>query len=445
MLNILKQLTNTKKRIILSAIIGNMLENFDVMICAFFAQKIAVTFFPSNSVQNNIINTFCIFLISYLSRPIGSLLIGLYSDQIGRKKILIFSIIMVGVCTAAIGIIPSYQVIGISSTFLFSFFRALQNFSAGGEYISSVSYLIENVKKEERGFYGCWVSVGFNLGTFFASILVFLMLYFINTNVLPDWSWRIIFVLSLLGISMGPWIRRSLPESMEFILENSNTLSNKKTNILFSSIKLIKNHPLRCLSLIAITWLGVGETSAIFVYSPIHMTMINNFSQHQALGMNTLSLLFLIPMIPIFGLLSDRYNKLKMLMHSTLTFLILSIPYFILLSTGTYTQILFIKLLFCIPSACYYAIAPVFITECFPTRLRCTSLALLYQTTLSIAAGITPLAMIYLMNFSKYHSHLPAYYLIISCLIGLIGLFYLASKNTTTSELDSNFFSTESS
>ena len=121
--NALRQLSHMKKRIIASGIIGNFLENFDVMMCAFLAQFIARTFFPANSLEHNIFNTFCIFFIGYLSRPIGSLLIGLYADQIGRKKMLIASIVMVGVCTSIIGIIPSYQSIGIASTILFSFFR----------------------------------------------------------------------------------------------------------------------------------------------------------------------------------------------------------------------------------------------------------------------------------------------------------------------------------
>jgi len=195
--NMIKQLSQTKRRIIASSVIGNLLENFDVMICAFLAQFIAITFFPSNSFENNIFNTFIIFFIGYLSRPIGSILIGLYADQIGRKKTLIFSIIMVGVCTAIIGVIPSYQSIGITSTILFSFFRILQNISVGGEYISSIAYLIENAEKKEKGFLGSWVSVGFNLGSLFASLLVFILIYLIEESILPTWSWRVIFYVFL--------------------------------------------------------------------------------------------------------------------------------------------------------------------------------------------------------------------------------------------------------
>lgn len=442
--NPIKTLSPTKKRIIASGVIGNFLENFDFMICAFLAQFIAVTFLPSNSVTNNIFNTFSIFFIGYLSRPLGGLLIGLYADQMGRKTALIFSIVMVGVCTAIIGIIPSYQTIGITATILFSFFRVLQNICVGGEYISSIAYLIENADQKERGFYGSWVSVGFNLGSLFASILVFILIYYIEKNILPIWSWRIIFILAIFGTGIGFWVRRSLPESLEYIFEHTDGTTQKKSDILRLAIRLIKTYPLRCLAIAAIAWLGVAETAAIFVYSPIHMTTINHFSQYQAMGINTISLLLLIPLIPIFGYLSDYYSKVKLLVFSSLAFALLALPYFIFLSSGNYEQILIFKLLFCIPSACYYSIAPVLITESFPTRLRCTSLALIYQMTLSLAAGITPLAMLYLANHNPEIPYSPAYYLIGSCILGCLGLYLLSTNKTAQIEISKELFVTNS-
>ncbi|RUQ85152.1 MFS transporter [Legionella septentrionalis] len=428
---------------IASGVIGNFLENFDFMICAFLAPFIAITFLPSNTMANSILNTFSIFFIGYLSRPIGGLLIGLYADQLGRKTALIFSIVMVGVCTAIIGIIPSYQSIGIAATILFSFFRILQNICVGGEYISSIAYLIENADQKERGFFGSWISVGFNMGSLFASLSVFILIYFIESNILPTWSWRLIFIVAVFGTGIGFWIRRSLPESLEYIFENANGTVQKKSDILRLAIRLIKSYPLRCFAIVTIAWLGVAETAAIFVYSPIHMTTINHFSQHQAMGINTIALFFLIPLIPIFGYLSDYYSKIKLLIFSSLTFCLLALPYFIFLSSGSYTQILIFKLLFCIPSACYYSIAPVLITESFPTRLRCTSLALIYQITLSLAAGITPLVMLYLANNTGSMTHSPAYYLITSCILGLFGMRLLSSDKAAQDDTNQDFFVTK--
>ena len=436
-IKIVYRLPSIKKQMIASGVIGNFLENFDIMLCIFLAHFIALTFFPSSSLENGVFNTFVVFLISYLSRPIGSLIIGIYADKMGRKKPLFFSIFITGTCTFIIGILPSYDSIGIIATFLFLIFRIIQNISVGGEYITSLTYLIENAEKKEKCFFGSWVSVGFNLGTLLASLVVFMLIYFVNINIIPLWSWRIIFIVSILGTFIGFWIRSSLPESLEFILEQAKYKTSQKEHILKQTLKMIRAYPARCLAIICIAWLGVGETAALFVYSPIHMITFNHFSQHQTMAMNSLCLFFLIPLIPLFGLLCDQYDKVKSLILSTVTFFILLIPYFYLLSYGNYVQIVLIKLLFCIPSACYYSVAPVLITQSFPVHLRCTSLGIIYQITQSIAAGCTPLVMIYLLNKYPDTYYASASYLFILCTFTLFALAYLSTQKENELKINS--------
>lgn len=435
MYKILKNYSLTEKRIIASGIIGNLIENFDVMLCSYLAPIMAAVFFSNGTLKNNLYYIFNIFFVGYISRPIGSLLLGLYADQIGRKKVQIYSIICVGISTASIGLIPGYQRIGILSTILFSLFRISQNIAVGGEYISSISYLIESANQKRKGFYGSWVSVGFNLGSLVASFCVVFLLYLVEKNIIPESGWRAIFLFALFGSTAGFWIRKSLPESKEFILENTSTEFLKKNIILKNTLSLIKRNPLRCMSIVSVTWLGVAQTSALFIYSPIHMTIYNHFSQYKALELNTLCLIFLIPLIPIFGFISDYYSKIKLLIIAALSFFVVSFPYFWYLSYGSYKQILITKLIFCIPSACFYAIAPVLIAEIFPVKVRCTSLAFIYQITASFAAGLTPMIMFYLANHSTNMPYSPVYYLMSSILLCLAGLCFLYNeKNVAKKE-----------
>ncbi len=430
MLRILSHYSRTDKLILASGAIGNFLENFDVMICAFFANSLATTFFPENSPTTNLFYTFNIFLLGYIFRPLGSLLIGLYADQIGRKRMLIFSIFMTGLSTVLIGLIPSYQAIGLSSTLIFLFLRILQNVFVGGEYISSISYLIENAKQEKRGFFGSWVSLGFNSGALIASLLAFIFIFLIAKGYFPPWSWRVVFLLAFISMIVGIWIRFSLPESLGFSLETANDKKQNKFGILKAAIKLIQAHPYLCLAVVAIGWLGVSETAAIFVYFPVYMNSVNHFSQYQVHGINFLSLLLLVFLIPVFGNISDYFSRPKILLITSLSFLVLTPIYFCCLSYGSYLQVLIIKLLFSIPSACFYAIGPVLIAESFPTHLRCTSLALVYQSTGSLAAGLAPLI---LLSFSKgeFAYQLPTYFLGISSILGICGLFLLINKALT--------------
>lgn len=427
MLRILENSSRTDKFIIASGILGSMLESFDLMLCAFFSQTLAITFFPpQKSTEGYLFSVFNVFLVGYLARPLGSLIIGLYADQIGRKKMLIFSIIVMGICTGMIGLIPAYQSVGIAATVFFIIFRIFQSICIGGEYISSIAYLIESARLEQRGFYGSWISVGLNSGTLLSSLFACFCLYLIEIKALPEWSWRLVFLFSLFGMGLGLWIRNALPESKAFMLENSGTQIATKKNLLKASLNFIKNNPILCFAIWSIIILGVGETTAIYVYSPIHMTTINHFSLHQALLNNSISLALVIFLIPFFGYLSDKYSKLSILMMASVSFVLLALPYFWILSYGSFYQILAISLVFAIPSAAFYAIAPVVITEIFPLQFRCTNSALIYQIAASLGSGLTPIIILHLM-YGEYgiKSSLPACYLIVISFIGLIGLHYL--------------------
>lgn len=447
MKNYFNNLVTLKRKILLSGMIGNLLESFDVMICAYLAPFISKAFFPPSSQSTSLLNIFSIFLIGYIARPFGSLLIGTYSDQAGRKKILVYSILFTGLFTALIGLIPTYGSIGLTATCSFIALRVMQNMFVGGEYISSISYLIESADNGKRGYYGSWVSVGLNGGTLLASLSVYYAISWINNKTIPDWGWRLVFFVSIIGTMLGLWIRSSLPESLGFILSNSNQSKTKRLEILGGSINLIKSHSKKCLALIAITFFGVSETASIYIYSPIHMYTVNSISPQDALEINTLSLSLLLILIPLFGNLYDYFNKIRILFFATLLFMLLSPIYYYYLSYGSYLNILLIKLIFSIPSACYYPLATVLITESFPIKIRCTSLALIYQTAAALAGGLTPILLIWLMNAKsiKPYQGLPqASIIIITGILAIIGLHYLknhskasllAIKNTQTKNI----------
>jgi MHS family proline/betaine transporter-like MFS transporter len=413
--------------VIISGLMGNLLEAFDVMICVFLSQIIAETFFPPADNINKFFYIFNIFFVGHLARPIGSVLISLYADQLGRKRTLITSIIIIGVCTSAIGFIPGYKTIGILACILFLVFRILQNVSLGGEYIASVAYLIEHGNQSKSGFYGCWVAFGFNSGTLLASASAFTITSLISLGTIPEWSWRIIFMLSLVGTLFGVWMRFSIPESIGFMLENASTPKIKKSEIFKNSIQFIKTYYVQSLAVFAITWLGVCATYSIFIYSPIHLITIHQMTQYTSLGINSISLTLLIILIPIFGILSDHLNRINLLIVSCTFIFILSFPYFWYLSYGSYYEILSIKLILSILCACYFSIAPVVITEIFPLKIRCTSISLIYQTASSLAAGLTPIIMLYLASKTNT-AHSPFLMLMMSSLLGFIALYFLKTK-----------------
>ncbi len=407
------------KKTIVGSAIGNALEIYDYAIWAIFSVSLTKEFLPP---QSQISDIFFLFLITYFLRPIGSLICGILSDQLGRKRILIWSIVLMGLCTSIIGVLPSYKQIGIISVFLLLFIRLLQVFSAGGEYISSISLLIESCEKNNRGYYGSWAAFGVNTGMLFASLVGALLFYAINNHFIPDWGWRLAFVISFVTMLVGFWIRNSIPESFEFITENSRNEKRLIYDILKEALYTIRSRAIDSLMVFFLVLFGTCTTILIFVYAVIHMTTINSLINHESLLINSISLGLLIILIPIFGVISDYYGRVKTLSFSIVSLLTLIVPYFYLISTGSFYQVLIAHIIIGIPCSCIFSLTPTLISEIFPLSVRCSVTGLIYSFAVCFGGGITPIVAIALGK-SVYGNFAPSILILISgsvCIIALI-------------------------
>jgi MHS family proline/betaine transporter-like MFS transporter len=387
------------KRTIIAGAIGNALEMYDYVIWGLFSGYLAKEFLPPQSKLSDI---FFLFLITYILRPIGSLIGGILADQTGRKKVLTLSIFLMGICTSIVGILPSYQQIGVISIFLLLFIRLIQVFAVGSEYISSIALLIECCDKNRRGYFGSWAAFGVNAGVLIASLFGALILHLIDIKVLPDWGWRFAFILAFITMLIGFWIRNSLPESLEFITENARREKKTFFEILFDALNVFKSQPFDTIFVFSLVCFGVSTTILVFIYAPIYMTTANHIHNTQSLIINSVSLMLLILLIPIFGLISDYLGRAKTILISSITLLLLGHPYFSLLSTGTFYQVLFDHMLIAIPCASIFAVTPVLITEIFPISVRCSITNLIYSLAACIGGGITPLIAFRLVDYANY-------------------------------------------
>src|SRR3990167_518321 len=279
------------KRTIIAGAIGNALEMYDYVIWGLFSSYLAKAFLPPQSKLSDI---FFLFLITYILRPIGSLIGGILADQIGRKRILTLSIFVMGICTSIVGILPSYERIGVISVFLLLFIRLIQVFSVGSEYISSISLLIESCDKKRRGYFGSWAAFGVNAGVLIASLIGTLVLYLIDINMLPAWGWRLAFIFSFITMLVGFWIRNSIPESLGFIAENARREKRSFNEIVTETRGVIKLQFFESLLVFFLVLFGVSTTILIFIYAPIHMITINNIHNTRSFIINSSSLALLI-------------------------------------------------------------------------------------------------------------------------------------------------------
>src|SRR3990167_3716109 len=423
------------KRIFASGAVGNILETYDLILISLMATTLSKVFFPPTANPNaHVIDILYIFLFGLLVRPIGNIIMGLFADQIGRKKLMIISLIFTGLGTAFIGLLPTYYDIGIWSTILFIALRIFQNFFAGIEYINSATYLIENSEKRTRGFYGSWTAVGISGGYLLASLVTLTISNFITKGIIPEWGWRFIFLFSLIGMAFGFWLRYSIPESLTFIMNNVSTQPTKKLHILKNSFKFIKDHPSQCLAISALTLMGVCLSFIYYIYIPIYLITTRNFTPNQTFSLNVLSLSLIVILIPIFGKLSDHCSKINLLKIVCFLILLLAMPFFWFTAYGTYEQILICSFLISIPASCFFSLYPVIITESFPSKIRCTTASLIYQIIVSLEMGTLPLFINNLINTTQI-PYSAGYVLIISTVIGFLGLLFMKRLDSETDEM----------
>ncbi|HBB6940329.1 TPA: MFS transporter [Legionella pneumophila] len=422
-----------RTRILLAGTLGNFIESFDLAICGLLSVFLAK--YLIGDASKGILLVFFMFFAGYLARPIGAMVIGLMSDLYGRKIILAASILSMGISTTLIGFIPPFSSIGILSICLLLILRVIQSFSCGAEYLNSSAYLVENAEASNKGFYGSWASFGFMSGMMAASIVTLAVSYFNQKYPELEWFiWRVPFIFALLGSSIGLYIRLFIPESMEYIMYYSDKPKPRFTNLFKESFDYIKANKLKSLYVFVLSCLGVTTTFQIYIYAPIQASLYGSFSKYEIILSNIISLTVLLFVFPIVGKLSDRINREKIVIAASLGFLVLSQPFFYMLSYGDFRQLALAQALIAIPAGAYYATVPVMLAEMFPIKLRCTVLSVLYSSAASLSAGLAPLLSLILVKNTGIASS-PSW-LVFVLVLTSIGCIFLTRKKISILLID---------
>lgn len=416
-------------RIIMAGTLGNLIESFDMAICGLLSVYIAK--YLIGDASKGLFLVFLTFFAGYLARPIGAMIMGLLSDIYGRKIILAGSILSMGVSTTLIGFIPPHSTIGIFSVMTLLVLRIIQSFSCGAEYLNSSAYLVENAEAAKKGYSGSWASFGAMSGMLLASLIALIVTYYTNHYPEQDWLiWRVPFVLALLGSSIGLYIRLCIPESMEYIMYYADRPKPKFGNLFTESVCYIKANKLQSMYVFILSCLGVTTTFQIYIYGPIQAGLYGNFSTHEIILSNIISLTVLLCVFPIIGKLSDKINREKIVIAASIGFLVLSRPFFYMLSFGKLHQLVLAQALIAIPAGAYYATVPVMLAEMFPIKLRCSVLSALYSTAASLSAGLAPLLSLILVKSTEVASS-PSWLIFILAFaaIGFMYIKYFKRKN----------------
>ncbi|KGP63256.1 hypothetical protein EP47_02910 [Legionella norrlandica] len=426
---------------ILGGLMGNIVEAYDMSVCYFLATELSLYLLGDNKGKPTVM--LLLIFIAYLAKPIGAFILGLFSDLYGRKNILMASIVIMGISTSLIGIIPDYNHIGFLAAGLLLSLRIIQSMALGSEFLNSSSLLVESGDNQRKGFRGCWSSVGVKAGYLVACLVVESVHYYTNHFPTHYYLWRIPFLFALVTTIIGLYIRSKMPESLAYVLYYANREKPSTRDIYKHSINYVKRYPFIFYFAFFSIFLSVTTGFFFYLYIPLHAIQYTHFPRSSIMISNIISLAFVTLLIPIFGWISDKKDRLKMLIFASSGLLFLTFPFMYAIHINSISYFILMQLLISIPCACYYSVATVLLTELFPLQIRCTALSIVYSIAASLAAGLPPLLSDYITQKTQIPSS-PSGIIMLLAIIVLINIKiltrnYWRGKNTyLVSSLDND-------
>lgn len=393
-------------RTVFAGSIGNALEWYDFALFGYFAPVLGSLFFPAESKLASLLQVFGTFALGFVMRPIGGMIFGHIGDRMGRKTALQYSAILMAVPTTLIGLLPTYEQIGIWATVLLTLSRVLQGLSVGGEMIGSISFLGEEAPAGRRGFIASWSGVTGCSGSLAGSGVAALVHGLLTPEELTSWGWRIPFLFGIGVGAVGFWLRSGILESPSFQAAQAGG-ELVRTPL----VEAFRNH---FRSIVATFFLAIPFTIGFylpFVWLSTWLTQVRQPPVAHALAANTIALATVIVLLPLSGALSDRIGRRRVYIMGTAGTVLLTYPIFVLMEHGTFTAVLCGQIAFAICLGLTGGSLPAFLVEMFPTRTRFSGIAIGYNMNVALLGGTTPLAATGIIALT--HEPLsPAFYLI---------------------------------
>ncbi|WP_336761645.1 MFS transporter [Asaia sp. VD9] len=391
---------------------GNMLEMYDFMVFGYYAADIGRAFFPSGNAQAELMSSFATFGAGFLMRPLGALVLGAYVDRIGRRKGLILTLTLMAIGTMTLALTPGYETIGMLAPVLVLLGRLIQGFSAGVEVGSSSVYLSEIATDKNRGFIVAFQSASIQLAVVGAAAIGFGLTSWLGGPVMSAWGWRIPLFLGCLIVPVLLFLRRNLQETEAF--ESQTTHPDLREIVL----SLIRNWYVGLIGILT----GVMSTVSFYVitaYCPAFGSRILHLGRQDALLVTLCAGLANLILVPVFGYVSDRIGRKKLLVSATALVICVAWPLMRwLVAAPDFGRLLTVELILAALYSAYNGAAIVWLTEIVPPRIRTTGFSLAYSLATCIG-GFSPAVCTWLIEQTQDRA-MPALWLSAAAFCGLV-------------------------
>lgn len=402
------------------ASIGNFMEWYDFGVYGYIATVIAQVFYPGNSVSTvHLLATFSTLSAAFVVRPIGGLIFGPLGDRIGRKRVLVITIVLMTIGTTGTGLLPGYSTIGIWAPILLVVARVFQGLSTGGEYVGAMTYIVEQAPDRKRGKVVGFLPLGNLAGFVVAGLIVTGLQTVLSNDDMLTWGWRVPLLLSApLGL-VAIFMRMRLEESPSFQGENAQAASEADSGQYRRTIAEQWKPMLICAALV---YTSNAADYMLTGYLPTYLKVFAHISHTSGLTMITLTLTILAILLVPVAALSDRIGVKPIMRTGCVLLIVASIPAFLLIRDGAGILLVFLGvLLLGLMELCFDSTSPATMPALFPTNVRNGALAISYNVSISAFGGTTPLIAQALVSGTG-NLMVPAYMLIVAGLVGFVTL-----------------------
>jgi MHS family shikimate/dehydroshikimate transporter-like MFS transporter len=417
------------RQVAFASFIGTAVEWYDFFVYGTAAALVfPKLFFPRFDPLAGTLASFATFGVGFFARPIGGAVFGHLGDRIGRKSMLVTTLLLMGGATFLIGLLPTFEQIGVVAPILLVTLRFVQGFAVGGEWGGATLMAFEHAPEEDRNFYASWPQLGVPAG------LVLSTGVFATFSSLPEaqffaWGWRVAFLLSIALILVGLFIRLRVAESPVFSHVKERGIESKAP-----LLEVLREHRLALVLAIGVVLVSISGFYIVTTFSLSYLTKQLGVSRNVALAGNVLFSVSEAVSILIFARLADRVGKYRVAICSAVCLVLFSYPFFWLLNTRAPALIWLAMCVQAFFASALYGITGAILAELFVARVRCTGISLGYQVAGMLGGAPAPIIATYLIHWSGGATWSVATYLAASSLITLVAV-YVASHRQSVANL----------